>query len=64
MSQLFLNKNLLTELDGPTLGSLTHLIHLEAAENAIDEIPAEVEALGKTLQVRERGRKAREKERD
>lgn len=51
VSQLFLNKNCLTELDGPTLGSLTHLIHLEASENAINEIPAEISNLRKTLQV-------------
>jgi len=51
ISQLFLNKNLLTELDGPTLGSMTHLIHLEASENAIDEIPAEIANLAKSLQV-------------
>ena len=51
VSQLFLNHNNLTELDGPTLGSLTHLIHLEAAENAIDAIPAEIANLAKSLQV-------------
>ena len=51
VSQLFLNSNLLTELDGPTLGTLTHLIHFEASDNAIDEIPAEIEKLAKSLQV-------------
>mgnify|MGYP003885199327 CR=1 FL=1 len=51
VSQLYLNKNCLTELDGPTLGSMRNLKHLEANENAIDEIPAEIANLAKTLQA-------------